>query len=347
MRGDGRPRSSAAREGSAPAPGAGPAGRRPRPSPPLAPPSTNGDPWEGAGAATLPSAEVLAEGYEQEFSPIAIIGGGRIYHLAKERLGSVEDILVKETPFGASTPIYFIRHGARPFYFVPRHGDRRYAVTAPFVNYRAIVWALKELGVRRIVAWSGPGAVRTSLRIGDLALPDDLLDFTRRREGTFFENKGIGILRQSPMFCPQLRKVLHAGLTELGLEAHDGGTYAVTEGPRLETRAEVKMLRAAGATMVGMTLAPEAFLARELELCYHPVCYVTNYAEGVRRRPATPEDREGERRHLEGRVERLSEIIPFLIDKLADAPYACPCPDAMLRYKKRGDIGEDFREWIR
>jgi 5'-methylthioadenosine phosphorylase len=347
MRGDGRPPSSAAREGSAPAPSAGPAGRRPRPSPPVAPPSTNGDPWEGAGAATLPSAEVLARGYEQEFSPIAIIGGGRIYHLAKERLGSVADILVKETPFGASTPIYFIRHGARPFYFVPRHGDRRYAVTAPFVNYRAIVWALKELGVRRIVAWSGPGAVRTSLRIGDFALPDDLLDFTRRREGTFFENKGIGILRQSPMFCPQLRKVLHAGLTELGLEAHDGGTYAVTEGPRLETRAEVKMLRAAGATMVGMTLAPEAFLARELELCYHPVCYVTNYAEGVRRRPATPEDREGERRHLEGRVERLSEIIPFLIEKLADAPYACPCPDAMLRYKKRGEIGEDFREWIR
>ena len=151
------------------------------------------------------------------------------------------------------------------------------------MNYRAIVWALKELGVRRIVAWSGPGAVSTKLRIGDFALPDDLLDLTHRREKTFFESKGIGILRQSPMFCPQLRKVVSAGLAELGLDAHDGGTYAVTEGPRLETRAEVRMLRAAGASMVGMTLAPEAFLARELEMCYHPVCYITNYAEGVRR----------------------------------------------------------------
>ncbi|MBA2565904.1 MAG: MTAP family purine nucleoside phosphorylase [Gemmatimonadetes bacterium] len=287
------------------------------------------------------------EGYEASFSPIAIIGGGRIYHLAKDRLGIVEDILVKETPFGASTPIYFIRHGERPFYFVPRHGDGRYSVTAPYVNYRAIIWALKDLGVRHIVAWSGPGALKQTLKIGDFALPDDLLDLTRHRAASFFENKGFGILRQHPMFCPQLMKVIGAGLQELGLEARQGGTYAVTEGPRLETRAEVRMLRAAGADMVGMTLAPEAFLARELELCYHPVCYVTNYAEGVRRKAASPEERERERAQLEKRVEALAEIIPYLIDKLADAPYFCPCPDSMLRYKKRGVIGDDFREWIR
>lgn len=319
-------------------------GSRPRPeAEPGAAAAAATEPW----AATAVEPEPLLEGYPEEFSPIAIIGGGRIYHLAQARLGSVKDILVKETPFGVSSPIHFIEHGARPFYFVPRHGDRHYTVTAPFVNYRAIVWALKELGVRRIVAWSGPGAVSTKLRIGDFALPDDLLDLTHRREKTFFESKGIGILRQSPMFCPQLRKVVSAGLAELGLDAHDGGTYAVTEGPRLETRAEVRMLRAAGASMVGMTLAPEAFLARELEMCYHPVCYITNYAEGVRRRPATHEERERERAQLEERVDSLSRIIPYLIDKLADAPYHCPCPDSMLRYKKRGVIGDDFREWIR
>jgi 5'-methylthioadenosine phosphorylase len=306
------------------------------------------EPEAEAWAETRTETQVLPrEDYDSSFSSIAIIGGGRIYNLAKDRLGIVKDILVKETPFGASTPIYFIQHGTRTFFFVPRHGDQRYNVTAPFVNYRAIIWALKELGARRVIAWSGPGAVKRSLRIGDFALPDDLLDLTHGREHTFFENKGIGILRQHPMFCPQLHKVLTAGLRELSLDAHEGGTYAVTEGPRLETRAEVRMLRASGASMVGMTLAPEAFLAREVELCYHPVCYITNYAEGVRRRTATPEERDRERAHLEERVGALSEIIPYLIDKLADAPYYCPCPDAMLRYKKRGIIGDDFREWIK
>jgi 5'-methylthioadenosine phosphorylase len=317
-------------------------GPKRRPAPVVAEPEAE------AWARTETETQVLPrEDYDASFSPIAIIGGGRIYHLAKDRLGIVKDILVKETPFGVSTPIYFIQHGARTFYFVPRHGDQRYSVTASFVNYRAIIWALKELGARRIIAWSGPGAVKRSLRIGDFALPDDLIDLTHGRERTFFENKGIGILRQNPMFCPQLRKVLSGGLRELSLDAHEGGTYAVTEGPRLETRAEVRMLRAAGAAMLGMTLAPEAFLARELELCYHPVCYITNYAEGVRRKIPTPEEREGERAHLEERVKALSDIIPYLINKLADAPYHCPCPDAMLRYKKRGVIGDDFREWIR
>lgn len=322
--------------------------RPPSEGPKRRPSSAAVQPASGGWPATETQTQVLPrEDYDASFSPVAIIGGGRIYSLARDRLGIVKDILVKETPFGASTPIYFIQHGARTFFFVPRHGDQRYSVTAPFVNYRAIIWALKELGARRIIAWSGPGAVKRTLRIGDFALPDDLIDFTHRRETTFFEAKGIGILRQHPMFCPQLRKVLAAGLRDLSLEAHEGGTYAVTEGPRLETKAEVRMLRAAGAAMVGMTLAPEAFLARELELCYHPVCYITNYAEGVRRRAATPEERDQERAHLEERVGALSEIIPYLIDKLADAPYHCPCPDAMLRYKKRGVIGDDFREWIK
>jgi 5'-methylthioadenosine phosphorylase len=322
--------------------------RRAQPARPDHPPApaledSESSPWSIVETET----KVLPLEEEGAFSPIAIIGGGRIYHLAKDRLGIVKDVLVKETPFGPSTPIYFIRHGDRPFYFVPRHGHERYSVTAPFVNYRAMIWALKELGVQRIVAWSGPGAVKQTLKIGDFALPDDLLDLTYRRDGTFFENKAIGILRQSPMFCPQLKKVVSEGLQELGLEAHDGGTYAVTEGPRLETRAEIRMLRVAGASMVGMTLAPEAFLARELELCYHPVCYITNYAEGVRRRIASPEERESERSQLEERVNALSRIIPYLIAKLAEAPYYCPCPDSMLRYKKRGVIGDDFREWIR
>ena len=127
-----------------------------------------------------------------------------MYRLARERLGTISDVLVKETPFGCSTPILFMQHGDRRFFLIPRHGEREYKVTASFINYRANVWALKELGVERVVAWTGPGSLTTRFRIGDLVLPDDLIDMTRHRPTTFFENKGVGILRQNPVFCPTL-----------------------------------------------------------------------------------------------------------------------------------------------
>lgn len=260
-------------------------------------------------------------------------------------MGTVVDVVVKETPFGCSAPIAFMERADRRFYLLPRHGEGEYRVTAPFVSYRANVWALKELGVRRIVAWTGPGALSTDLRIGQFVLPDDLLDLTRERPTTFFEGKGIGLLRQSPVFCPTLEGALGKVLEEMALRPVRGGTYAVSEGPRLETPAEVRMIRSMGADLVGMTLAPEAFLARELEMCYHPVAYVTAYAEGV------AEDRGGDPDERSRRIDQTLEVLPEitwnLLELLPETPVACSCEDSMLRYKRRGRIGDDFREWIR
>lgn len=267
--------------------------------------------------------------------------GGKVYGLARERLGTIVDVMVKETPFGCSTPILYMQQGERRFYVLPRHGEGEYRVSAPFVNYRANVWALKDLGVERIVAWTGPGALEREVRIGQFALPADLLDLTRGRPSTFFEGKGIGLLRPRPVFCPTLEGALDRVLTEMALRPWKGGVYAVSEGPRFETAAEVRMLRALGADMVGMTLAPEAFLARELEICYHPIAYVTSYAEGV-----GEADEEERRERIAEALEVLPEITWNLLELLPDAPIACSCPDAMLRYKRRGLIGDDFHEWI-
>ena len=195
---------------------------------------------------------VLSGTYEDRFSTVAFIGGGKMYRLARERLGTITDVLVKETPFGYSTPILFMEHGARRFFLVPRHGEREYRVTAPFVNYRANIWALKDLGVERVIAWTGPGSLTPRFEIGDLVLPDDLIDLTRNRPTTFFEQKGIGILRQYPAFCPTLAAALDQVLTEMALRPTRGGTYVVSEGPRLETRAEARALRAMGGDLVGM-----------------------------------------------------------------------------------------------
>lgn len=292
---------------------------------------------------------VLSGTYDDRFSTVAFIGGGKMYRLARERLGTITDVLVKETPFGCSTPILFMEHGDRRFFLLPRHGEREYRVTAPFVNYRANLWALKELGVERVIAWTGPGALTPDLRIGDLVLPDDLIDMTRNRPGTFFEDKGIGILRQSPVFCPTLGGALGQVLTEMALQPRIGGTYVVSEGPRLETRAEVRALVVLGGDLVGMTLAPETFLARELEMCYHPVAYVTAWAEGVGETDGTAETEvpEEERQsRIDETLQLLPEISWNLLEMLPTAAWACSCQDSMLRYKQRGIIGDDFHDWI-
>jgi 5'-methylthioadenosine phosphorylase len=258
------------------------------------------------------------------------------------------------TPYGLSNPVHLFEKDGMRFLFLSRHGERGYDTTAPYVNYRANVYAAKRLGVGRIIAWTGPGAISPRYRPGDLVLPDDLLDFTRNRPSTFYEGKGIGFIRQSPVFCETVRKALRRawGSREDGRRLHVGGTYACTEGPRLETPAEIRFLASAGADLVGMTLCPEAFLARELEICYAPVAYVTNYAEGVRRLPY----RRGTL--FEGMlpsssasaVEAAKNAIPPIAlaaaAALAGEERDCPCAVSMERYRRRGVIGPDFREWV-
>lgn len=291
---------------------------------------------------------VLSGTYDDRFATVAFIGGGKMYRLARERLGMIVDVLVKETPFGCSTPILFMQHGERRFFLVPRHGEREYQVTASFVNYRANVWALKDLGVERIVAWTGPGSLTPTFRVGDLVLPDDLIDMTRNRPATFFENKGIGILRQSPTFCPTLAAALEQVLTEMALKHGHGAVYVVSEGPRHETRAEARALRAMGGDLVGMTLAPEAFLARELEMCYHPLAYVTAWAEGVGEDvvPTARGSEEARQARIDETLGLMPEIVWNLLELLPTAAWACSCQDSMLRYKKRNIISDDFHDWI-
>ncbi len=225
-------------------------------------------------------------------------------------------------------------------------------MSAPFINYRANIWALKSLGMARIVVWSGPGAIDPTLRVGQFMLPDDLIDETRARAYTFFEGLGIGFVRQSPVFCPDLRGVVSETMSVLGSECRDGGTYVCTEGPRLETPAEVRKFRILGGDLVGMTLVPEVFLAKELEMCYVPICYVSNYAEGVRPRDFAPgmlfegllSDEEGHA--VDEAVNRFPEIVGAVVKTLARRERSCMCGRLMERYRRRGDIGPDWRTWI-
>jgi len=284
---------------------------------------------------------------------LGIIGGSRAYAMMAEGrfLGENEGPML--TPFGASQPLHRLCIAGCEAIFLSRHGEKGYAVAAPFVNYRANIYALKERGVERIVAWSGPAAINTNLRVGQFVLPDDLIDQTRGRRSTFFEGAGWGFIRMDVPFCPTLVGMLSAALDALGEEYAPHGTYVCTQGPRLETPAEIRMFARWGADLVGMTLCPEAFLARELEMCYAAICYVTNYAEGVKQRPARPDKLFGglaTEQELHAQYEaadRLPRIIEQVCRFYDSTPERCTCRNAMLRYRRNGSIGDDWHSWVR
>lgn len=258
----------------------------------------------------------------------------------------------KTTPFGESVPIHVFDYRGISFALISRHGENTYSVSAPFVNDKANLWALKDEGVEKIISWTAPGAINQDFLPGDLVIPNDILDETRFGPYTFFEGKGLGFIRQNPVFCPELRQVYWRVLSQGAFKCHPEGVYVATTGPRLETPAEIKKFSLCGGDLVGMTLVPEVFLAKELELCYGSICYVVNFAEGIKDYPMKPgilfegllEERD------QPRVDSIEAAFPKIICSLMEAvnntPRNCACKDLMLRYKKRGDIGEDWHTWI-
>ena len=279
---------------------------------------------------------------------IAVIGGSGAYHLlTKESLGKEKKCQSIDTPYGESAPIHHFSIDGLEFLFLSRHGEMDYSITAPFVNYRANIYALKECGVQRIIAWSGPGIINTAFEPGDFVVPHDIIDETKNRPTTFFDNTGIGFIRQSQPFCPQISNALHNVLHETDLQHHNQAVYACTEGPRLETPAEIRKLRILGADLVGMTLAPEAFLAREKEICYSPFCYLTNYAEGVKPRKFEKGKLfEGmqtieEKKQVDNAIQKFPSLIRTVFETLKEEERTCDCSEALRRYKNKGFVPED------
>ncbi len=282
----------------------------------------------------------------------AVIGGSQAYDLLQNGNITGERIGALQTPFGNSQPVYLIQNPQYDMLFLSRHGEKGYNTTAPFVNYRANIYALKELGVKQIVSWSGPGTINQSYKIGEFVLADDIVDETHGRESTFYKNKGVGFIRQFPVFCPTLRKCIRYSLDNLLITFSESGTYVCTQGPRLETPAEIRKYKSYGGGLVGMTLAPEVFLAKELEMCYAAICYVTNYAEGILNRPFKAGElfeglsNDTDRKTVEKAVSKFPIIITEIAKNIKQQDLICQCQSSMERYKIRGDIGTDWHEWV-
>ncbi len=210
---------------------------------------------------------------------LAIIGGSGL-----TRLGSIEapHRRVVRTPYGEpSGALTFGRLHGREVVFLPRHGHG-HSIAPHEVNYRANIWALREEKVTAIVSVASVGGIRADLGPGVLVVPHQIIDYTHGRRGTFFEgpDKPVNHVDFTEPYCPKLRASLLEASLAAGETVVDGGVYAVTQGPRLETAAEIERLERDGADLVGMTGMPEAVLARELELSYAAISVVANFAAG-------------------------------------------------------------------
>lgn len=286
---------------------------------------------------------------------LGIIAGSNAHTLLEEGRFALAREGEVDTPFGKTSPIYRIKNRSEEVFLLLRHGENGYDIAAPFVNYRANLYALKRFGVSAIISWSGPGAIIASYSIGEFILPYDAVDETKHREDTFYKNTGLGFIRQNPPFCPSITSLVLEYFPERGIDITHKGIYVCTEGPRLETKAEIQKYALYGATMVGMTLMPEMFLARELEMCYRPICYITNYAEGVVERAYSKGElfegmnNKNEKEDFNKAVKTLPAIISEAIDAFYKFPEKriCSCRDSMLRYKRSGRIEEDWWKKLR
>ena len=206
---------------------------------------------------------------------LAIIGGSGFYQMEGAKASSQE----MSTPFGApSAAITSLTFAdGRRALFLPRHGPAHQLLPSE-INYRANIWALKKAGARQIIAVSACGSLREEIRPGDFAIPSQYFDHTRGRARTFFGDGLVGHVSSAKPACPLLSAALAEACEKLGFAIHSDKTYACVEGPRLGTRAESLFLRdAAGADIVGMTNAPEVFLAMEAQISYATLAVCTDY----------------------------------------------------------------------
>jgi 5'-methylthioadenosine phosphorylase len=249
---------------------------------------------------------------------IAIIGGTGFENLLENarqlRLG---------TPYGISPPLRVGKICGKNVIFLPRHGPD-HTVPPHKINYRANIYALYKLDVQRILATNAVGAINLNFKPSDIVIPHDFVDFTKLRSATFYDEAPVTHIDASKPYCPEIRRSLIKAAEKLGFHVWDKAVIICTEGPRYETPAEIKMFRRLGCDVVGMTAIPESVLARELEMCYASICYVSNMAAGVQKRLTALD------------VSKMSKsVLPkiqqILIETIKTLPSErnCPCVNAL------------------
>ncbi|MEA3327144.1 MAG: S-methyl-5'-thioadenosine phosphorylase [Chloroflexota bacterium] len=258
-----------------------------------------------------------------EVPVLAVIGGSGLYEF--EDLKNVKTVEVN-TPFGKpSSPITLGTIKGKMVAFLARHG-LGHTLPPSEVPYRSNIYALKSLGVKRIVSVSACGSLREAYSPGHIIIPDQIFDFTHKRKRSFFGKGLVAHISVADPFCGSLSDTLEEAIKETTAQYHRGGTYITIEGPRFSTKGESSLYRLWGIDIIGMTASPEVFLAREAEMCYTTMAHVTDYdVWHVSEEPVTVEVVV---KTLMKNVRLAQEIIAKLVD-LIDPDNICDCESAL------------------
>lgn len=254
---------------------------------------------------------------------LAVLGGSGLYQM--NGLTDVEEHDLT-TPFGKpSDPVVVGTLASKRVAFLARHG-KGHRFSPSEVNYRANIYALKMLGAERVVSVSACGSLREDYAPGHIVIPDQIFDFTKGRERSFFGNGLVVHIGSAEPFCPTLSAQLYDAVKATGAPVHRGGNFITIEGPRFSTKAESRTFRQWSMDLIGMTASPEAFLAREAELCYACMAHVTDY--DVWHHSEEPVTVEMVIRVLLQNTATAQTAIANLVSAPADRA-ACPCPTAL------------------
>lgn len=254
---------------------------------------------------------------------IGVFGGSGFYSL-------LEDAEEKKisTPYGKPSSLVRIgKIGGRDVAFIARHGDK-HEYPPHKVPFKANVWAMHELGVKRIVTTTACGSLKKEIKPGDFVVPDQFVNFTRR-EDTFHDGPETIHVAMDEPYCPELRKALYETAKKNGLPAHQNGTVVVIQGPRFSSKAESRFFSNQGFDIVNMSQYPEVVLARELEICYAAISIVTDYDVGLHGDPSIPPvNAESYLKVFAQNVEKVKKLIHDVIQKIPEERN-CICKNAL------------------
>ncbi len=252
---------------------------------------------------------------------LGVIGGTGMYDADFLSGAGVVEV---DTPYGKpSQPVIAGKIGNVGVVVIPRHG-KGHVFNPSNVNYRANIWAMKHLGVSRIIAPCAVGSLKEEFMPGDLVFTDQFIDHTAKRDSSFHDSEKVCHISMAEPFCPELRRLLRDSAERLGLPHHGSGTNIVVEGPRFSTLAESNLFRSWKCDTVNMTMVPECVLAREAEICYAAIAQVTDY-DCWKGEAVTADMVIGT---LKGNVEKTRRLLLDVIPMISEAA-ACGCQSAL------------------
>jgi len=254
---------------------------------------------------------------------LGVIGGTGLYKLPG--LKNLESKGV-DTPFGKpSSPVFLGELKGKTIAFIARHGIGHF-ISPSEVNYRANIYAMKSLGINKVVGVSACGSLRDDYSPGDLVIPDQLIDFTKNRVYSFFGDGLVAHIGTADPYCGSLSTLAYQAVLSAGATVHMGGAYITIEGPRFSTKAESNLFRSWGLSVIGMTNSPEAFLAREAEICYTTIAHVTDY--DVWHESEEPVSVEMILNTLQNNTKIVQRALDILLDKITPEQ-ECECANTL------------------